>query len=157
MFRLLALIWNGHIMIENERMKQFSRMRELDKVYRGLFRTLSKIRCGKNVFAEIVNDWKSLTIFRKRSIKANWQGPRYASGTLTFFIFSSCKSSAVFLHKCFLEYVILSGMIGFYSKSNLLLYLLLLSLSLLSLLLLLPLLLYLWGKLGETSEIHPIS
>ena len=42
--------------IENERMKQFSRMRELDKVYRGLFRTLSKIRCDENVFAEIVND-----------------------------------------------------------------------------------------------------
>ena len=56
MFRLLAVIWNGHIMIENERMKQFSRMRELDKVYRGLFRTLSEIRCDENVFAEIVND-----------------------------------------------------------------------------------------------------
>ena len=54
MFRLLALIWNGHIMIKNERMK-FSRMRELDKVYRGLFRTLTKIPCDENVFAEIVS------------------------------------------------------------------------------------------------------
>ena len=43
-------------MIENERMKQFSRMRELDKVYRGLYRTLSKIQFDENVFAEIVND-----------------------------------------------------------------------------------------------------
>ena len=54
----------------------------------------------------------------------------------------------------FLEYIILSGMIGFYSTSNLLLHLLLL-LSLLLLLLLL--LLHLSGKLGEASEIYPIS
>ena len=53
----------------------------------------------------------------------------------------------------FLEYIILSGMIGFYSTSNLLLHLLLL----LSLLLLLLLLLHLSGKLGEASEIYPIS
>ena len=43
-------------MIENKRMKQFSRMRELDKVYKGLFRTLSKITCDENVFTEVVND-----------------------------------------------------------------------------------------------------
>ena len=62
-------------MIENERMKQFSTMRELDKVYRGLFRTLSKIRCDENVFVEIVNDLKPLTTFAKRSIIDNGQGP----------------------------------------------------------------------------------
>ena len=55
----------------------------------------------------------------------------------------------------FLEYIILSGMIGFYSTSNLLLHLLLLLSLLLSLLLLL--LLHLSGKLGEASEIYPIS
>ena len=50
----------------------------------------------------------------------------------------------------FLEYIILSGMIGFYSTSNLLLHLLLLSLLLL-------LLFQLSGKLGEESEIYLIS
>ena len=54
----------------------------------------------------------------------------------------------------FLECIILSGMIGFFSTSNLLLHLLLLSLLLLLLLLLL---LHLSGKLGEASEIYPIS
>ena len=44
---------------------------------------------------------KSLTIFAERSIIDNWQAPTYASGTLTFIIFSSCKSSTVFLHKFF--------------------------------------------------------
>ena len=58
-------------MIENERMTQFSRMRELDKVYRGLFRTLSKIRCDENVFVEIVNDLKSLKTFAKWPIIDN--------------------------------------------------------------------------------------
>ena len=82
-------------MIENETMKQFSRMKELDKVYRVLFRTLSNIRCDGNIFAEIVNSWKSLTIFVKRSIIDNWQGPTCVSGILGFLIFSSCKSSAV--------------------------------------------------------------
>ena len=55
----------------------------------------------------------------------------------------------------FLEYIILSGMIGFCPASNLLLHLLLL-LALL-LLLLLSLLLHLSGKLGEASEIYPCS
>ena len=41
-------------MTENERMKQFSRIRELYKVYRGLFGTGSNIPCDGNVFAEIV-------------------------------------------------------------------------------------------------------
>ena len=52
----------------------------------------------------------------------------------------------------FLECVILSVMIDFYSKSNLLLHLLLLLL----LLLLSSLLLHLSGKLEETSEIDPV-
>ena len=52
----------------------------------------------------------------------------------------------------FLEYIILSGMIGFCPASNLLLHLLLI---LLLLLLLLSLLLHLLGKLGEASEIYP--
>ena len=62
----------------------------------------------------------------------------------------------------FLECVILSGMIDFYSKSNLLLHLLLLLLLLILLLLLLlllllsSLLLHLSGKLEETSEIDPV-
>ena len=53
----------------------------------------------------------------------------------------------------FLECVILSVMIDFYSKSNLLLHLLLL---LLLLLLLSSLLLHLSGKLEDTSEIDPV-
>ena len=48
----------------------------------------------------------------------------------------------------FLEYIIRSGMIGFHSTSNLFLHLLLL---------LLLLLLHFSGKLGEASEIYPIS
>ena len=56
----------------------------------------------------------------------------------------------------FLEYIILSGMIGFCPASNLLLHLLLLLVVVL-LLLLLSLLLHLSGKLGEASEIYPCS
>ena len=54
----------------------------------------------------------------------------------------------------FLEYIVRSGMTGFFPASNLLLYL---QLLLLLLLLLLSLLLHLSGKLGEASEIYPCS
>ena len=37
---------------------------------------VSKMEC----FAKIVNSWKSLTIFAKRSILDAWQGSEYAPG-----------------------------------------------------------------------------
>ena len=75
-------------------------MKEVDKGSRCVFTTLSNIWCNGNVFSEIVYDQKSLTIFTKKSIIDNWQGPKYTSGTLNFSIFSSYISSSVLLHKC---------------------------------------------------------
>ena len=50
--------------------------------HRGVFRTCqtSKMKC----FAKIVNGWKPLTIFAKRSILDTYQGSEYASATSNF-------------------------------------------------------------------------
>ena len=54
--RLLVPIGNGHIMIDI-----IYKKKELDKVRRGGVGTLSNIWFSGNVFAEIVNYYKSLT------------------------------------------------------------------------------------------------
>ena len=89
--RLLVPIWNGQsCSILCAEWKNWIRYIE---VYLGSYQTWCK--------CSWINSKKSLTIIAKKFIIDDWQGPKYASGILTFSIFFSCISSAVFLHKCF--------------------------------------------------------